>query len=137
MSVRHYRDHSGAYVGAFSGAEPPPGSIEVPEGPADARQKWNDGEWLPHVPPPPLALHQIGAASLQVEGWDITGIERSVGITGAFMLDTDLAMIFLADDYPDCDYIVMPSDGVTKYSSYVEVTRPGLSSISFIIQRVQ
>lgn len=51
MSTRYFVDQDGAYVGAFAGASPPSGAIEVPTPPQDARQLWSAGAWQP-VPPP-------------------------------------------------------------------------------------
>jgi hypothetical protein len=45
----YYVDVNGNYIGGFSGAEPPEGSIEVPTAPDDARQKWLNGAWQPVV----------------------------------------------------------------------------------------
>lgn len=44
--TQYYVDAAGVYLGGFDGgAEPPDGSIEVPEAPQDARQVWQDGAW--------------------------------------------------------------------------------------------
>lgn len=43
--TRYFVDGSGNYVGAFDGAAPPAGAIEVPTAPNDARQRWVGGEW--------------------------------------------------------------------------------------------
>lgn len=85
----------------------------------------------------PLSLQQVGAARLLVQDWEVTGVEQSQGIAGAFLLDVDLALVLFHEEFPDTEYIVMPPEGITKYPGYVEVSRPGLSSISFIIMRVQ
>lgn len=92
---------------------------------------------IPPPTPPLLSLQQVAAARLHVQDWEVTGVEQSQGIAGAFLLDTDLAMVLFTEDFPDTEYIVMPPEGVTKHTGYVEVSRPGLSSISFIIMRVQ
>lgn len=46
--TRYFVDHHGNYLGGFSGAEPPVGSIEVSTAPGDARQKWDGSKWLPY-----------------------------------------------------------------------------------------
>jgi hypothetical protein len=38
---KFYIDGSNNYIGAFDGAQPPNGSIEVPSAPPHARCKWN------------------------------------------------------------------------------------------------
>lgn len=103
---------------------------ENPEFPIDAAI-------APIIAPAPLSLQQVGAARLMVQDWEVTGVEQSQGIAGAFLLDTDLAMVLFAEEFPDTEYIVMPPEGITKHPGYVEVSSPGLSSISFIIMRVQ
>ena len=99
-------------------------------------EAWQE-ELAPDPEPTPLSLHQIAAGQLQVVDWDITGLERADGVAGAVMMDTDLMAVFLVEEQPDDTYIVLPSDGVTKYPSYFEVTRPNLTAVSFIAQRVQ
>ncbi|MCT4654225.1 MAG: hypothetical protein N4A65_00285 [Cohaesibacter sp.] len=44
-TVKHFVDVDGAYIGQFDGVEPPEGSVEVPSGPDDGRQKWKNGKW--------------------------------------------------------------------------------------------
>lgn len=104
---------------------------------AEEIAEWEAEQNQPPPPAPPLALQQVAAARLLVQDWDITGVEQSQGIAGAFLLDADIAMVMFAEEFPDTEYMVMPPDGVTKHTGYVEVSRPGLSSISFIIMRVQ
>lgn len=43
--TKYYTDPDGNYIGAFDGADPPLGAIEVPTAPEDARQKFLGGEW--------------------------------------------------------------------------------------------
>lgn len=47
MTVKHFVDHSGSYIGGFEGTEPPDGSVEVHVPPADGRQIWSfsKGAW--------------------------------------------------------------------------------------------
>lgn len=88
---------------------------------------------------PPVALTQIAGARLVVDqdAWDVTGVERSTGISGAFLVDADLVYVFFSEPQADTFYEVIPSDGVTKYTDFVEVSRPGLTELNFIVQRVQ
>lgn len=44
--TKYFANASGLYLGAFDGAEPPAGSIEVPAAPSDARQTWTGGAWV-------------------------------------------------------------------------------------------
>lgn len=43
--TKYFVDQVGKYVGAFDGAEPPAGSVEVPTAPDDARQPWLGDRW--------------------------------------------------------------------------------------------
>jgi hypothetical protein len=45
QTARYYVDASGGYIGAFIGAEPPEGAIEVLTPPLDSSQQWLDGAW--------------------------------------------------------------------------------------------
>lgn len=121
--------------------------MTVPNDPSNRHRQmiaeWEaKGNTIPaYVPPPvepaPLGLHQVACARLQVEGWDITGIERSQGVSMAFMLDENTAWVFFSETQPDTNYIVMPADDVTKYPDYIEVVRPGISELSLLVFRVQ
>lgn len=51
--TKYYRWADNTYVGGFDGVPPPPGAIEVPIAPSDARQVWTGANWGP-LPPPPL-----------------------------------------------------------------------------------
>lgn len=92
---------------------------------------------LPPAPEPPLALTQIASVRIGVDGWDVTGLERSTGLSLAFVADVDTVWIFFDAPQADTEYLVTPSDGVTKYTDYIEVTKPGLAAVSLIVQRVQ
>jgi len=103
-----------------------------------------DGEFTaPSEPEPPqeteapLSLQQIACARLTVDGWDVTGLERSTGIAGAFVADTDTAWLLFNEPQTDTEYIVMPSDGVTKFPEFIQVSREGLADISLLVFRVQ
>jgi hypothetical protein len=85
----------------------------------------------------PLVLTQIACARLLVDGWDVTGIERSSGLSVAFVADTDTVWAFFNEPQPDTYYVVMPDDGVTKHEDYLVITRPGLSAINLVVSRVQ
>lgn len=137
--MKYYVDADGNYLGGWD-ANPPEGAVEVPFPPEDARQKWVDGEWLPHaVALPPVALQQVAGARLMVDqdAWDVTGVERSTGISGAMLVDVDTVFVLFSEPQPDTLYEIVPATGVTKYTEYVEVTRPGLTELNFIMQRVQ
>lgn len=45
MTTKYFVGDAGCYLGAFDGAEPPVGSIEVPSAPSDARQPWTGSAW--------------------------------------------------------------------------------------------
>lgn len=100
--------------------------------------EWNDVFALSStIADPPLDLARIAAARLTVDGWDVTGLERSVGLSLAFVADTDTVWVFFDESQPDTEYIVVPPEGVTKYDDHIEITKPGLAAVSLIVQRVQ
>lgn len=84
----------------------------------------------------PLELAQIASARLAISGWDVIGLERSPGMSLAFVADVDTVWVFFDEPQSDTEYIVTPADGVTKYPDYIEVSKPGLSAVSLIVQRV-
>lgn len=47
IETKYFVDSSGIYIGGFCGAEPPEGSIEVPNAPAHAIDEiWNGSDWV-------------------------------------------------------------------------------------------
>lgn len=89
--------------------------------------------------PPAVALCQVAGARLMVDqdNWDVTGVERSTGISGAWLDDDDVVVVLFDTPQPDTLYEVVPNVGVTKFPEYVVVTRPALAELNFIVQRVQ
>jgi len=67
MSTKFFVDAAGTYLGGFDGAEPPPGAIEVPFPPEDARQKWLGNEWGP-LPAQIIVLYPVDLWSRLTEG---------------------------------------------------------------------
>lgn len=128
--------NDGTVVGVYANRQPGFAEEELPYDHAEVVAFLN--------PPPtaqPVALCQVAGARLLVDqdSWEVTGIERSTGIAGAFLVDTDLVYVFFTADavQPDTIYDVIPREGVTKHEDYVEVARPGLTELNFIVQRVQ
>lgn len=103
----------------------------------------DDAEVLAFLNPPaatpPVALCQVAGARLVVDqdAWEVTGVERSIGIAGAWLEDDDTVAVLLTEPQPNTFYEVVPSQGVTKFNDYLVVERPGMTSLSFIVQRVQ
>ncbi len=66
IEARFYVDSEGNYLGSYSGAEPPDGSVEVSEPPYDARQVWLDGGWgdVPQSVPQTVSKRQAKLALL-------------------------------------------------------------------------
>lgn len=93
----------------------------------------------PELIPAPVSLHQVAGARLSVDqvNWEVTGVERSTGIAGAFLIDIDTVWLIFTEELPDDDFIVVPDIGVTKYQGFIEVRREGLGNINLIVQRVQ
>lgn len=67
MQNKYFIDESGKYIGAFCGAEPPAGAIEVDHAPHDARQLWLFPGWspLPVTVPQEVTRFQARAALYQ------------------------------------------------------------------------
>lgn len=84
----------------------------------------------------PLELVSVASARLAIYGWDVTSIDRTSGLSIAFVADTDTVWVFFDAPQPDTEYLVTPGDGVTKYADYIEVSRPGLAAVSLIVQRI-
>lgn len=84
---RYFVDPDGAYIGAFAGAQPPAGAVQVPSPPADARQVWSGGAWQP-LPPPPYRVRRMDAYAAQL-GKDPGDIIKTLGD----VLDTLIAQV--------------------------------------------
>jgi hypothetical protein len=54
---KFYVDLQGRYLGAFDGAEPPEGAVEIPSPPANAADLWNWGSWIVAVDPVRAAMN--------------------------------------------------------------------------------
>ena len=123
--TKYYADANGNYIGAFEGALPPAGSIEVPA-PNHGKDKWNGTAWVPYAPVPQsvtraqakLALLQAGLlgsiqpaidaisddtqrTASQIEWDDRLTFERSNGTlvtmaTALGMSDAQIDALFIA-----------------------------------------
>ena len=63
--MRHYVDAAGAYLGAFSPElPPPPGGVQVPTPPRDARAIWSGVAWQEPPPPARTIVDRLIAAGL-------------------------------------------------------------------------
>lgn len=73
MKTKYFVDSKGNYLGAFTGSEPKEATIEVPEAPDDARQKWNGKSWgapaVPYAERRRKALPSVGD-QLDMQYWD-------------------------------------------------------------------
>ena len=56
MITKYYVDPDGAYLGAYVGAEPPEGAIEVPAPPADGAEIWDGTKFNPAPAPVPQVI---------------------------------------------------------------------------------
>lgn len=57
MSTKYFIDATGIYIGAFEGATPPAGAVEVPHAPSNANGQWRGGDWV--YPEQPLEAPEI------------------------------------------------------------------------------
>jgi hypothetical protein len=143
-TTRTFADELGRFYGMefdtpeeAAAYEPPAGRFEIENRPSP-EHKWRDGAWvIPEAIEEPLALQQIASVRLLVDGWDVTGLERCSGLSVAFIADTDTAWVFFDIEQPDDAYVVVPADGVSKFADHIEVTRPSLTTLNLIVQRVQ
>lgn len=118
--TKYYADANGNYVGAFEGALPPAGSIEVPA-PNHGKDHWNGTAWVPYAPVPQsvtnrqakLALHAAGLLSTvntaiagageaaQIEWEYAQTVDRASGLvpqmaTALGMSDAQIDALFIA-----------------------------------------
>jgi len=56
--TKFFVDGAGKYLGAFDGAAPPAGAVEVPSAPEDAAQLWDGATWGP-VPAGVVAAREL------------------------------------------------------------------------------
>lgn len=68
MTTKYFVTSTGAYIGAFDGAEPPAGAVEVPTAPASAFDLWDGEKWLSAPPEVPqvVTMRQARLALLAV-----------------------------------------------------------------------
>lgn len=70
MITKHYVNAMGAYQGAFVGAEPPAGAIEVPVPPASGTDIWDGKQFNPAPPVVPERVPMLSAhLELLAAGW--------------------------------------------------------------------
>lgn len=131
--TKAYVDGDGVYLFSFDGeVDGPPGSIEVPTAPEDARQIWDfvNEEWgpVPDPEPPAPTPFLYAIAHMTVENGVISSITPSARIGGAFYIDTGLYWVFFSNPQPDTEYIPLcynHSHGVTvseRYEDFFVVT---------------
>lgn len=84
MITKYYVNAAGNYIGGFQGAQPPSGSIEVPNAPEHAADTWVNGAWLKN---PAREKNEFNAAiKKQIEALDIKRI-RPLAEGDALFLD--------------------------------------------------
>lgn len=167
MLYHSYSSETGEYTGSHEADRDPleegevyllPGDATWIAPPAPVEGKWrrfdvDTNSWVYEdievevepepepVPEMPVMLNQFAGAKLTVdqENWEVLGVEKSIGISGAFLVDVDLVYVFfdLTAVQPDTYYMVFPTEGVTKHTDFVEVSRPNLAELNFIAMRVQ
>lgn len=136
-------DSSGMCVAVsdLSGEVDSPNMIIIGDEEDPIGMRWENGYWVQGPDEPeaisPLGLVTIASADLSVEGGDVGGVGRAMGLEMAFMIDEDTAWLFFSSPQPDTDYIVTPYEGVTKYEDYIEVVKPNASRIQVLVQRLQ
>lgn len=56
MSTKYYVDGDGSYLGAYVGAEPPEGALEIPAPPENGMDVWDGEEFQKSRPPVPQVI---------------------------------------------------------------------------------
>jgi len=70
MTTKYYVDELGSYLGAFVGAEPPVGAIEVPVPPSSGADIWDGEAFQPAPPTVPARVPMLSAhLELIAAGW--------------------------------------------------------------------
>jgi hypothetical protein len=69
---KYFVDGDGRLIGAFDGAAPPPGAVEVPSLPPDAWHRWIGTAWVPDYPLDLLLgrVDQLRDAALAAVTWN-------------------------------------------------------------------
>lgn len=116
----------------------------------DYDNSWNVAAWFaahpdfviePYVapPPPPPAIptpKPEAMANLSFADGDVMGIEASAGFAWAMMLDPETCWAFFTEPQPDTAYIVVPPQGVTRGTDFIEINvPPGTTEVSFLVFR--
>lgn len=102
---KFYRDAAGNYLGAFDGAQPPAGAVEVLSPPADARQVFSGGAWQP-LPPPPYRQRRKDAYAQQL-GKDAGDYLNTIGDVLDVLIAQVEAMRVAAGVNPTAEYAAM------------------------------
>lgn len=105
--TKFYVDDEGVYIGAYDGAEPPEGAIEVPSAPENAVQKWIDGEWLPYIPS--ASPHLNGGRLARFSGSAPATVLENIGMSGVTRVAKGRYRVTHTAALPSDQYSVMPS----------------------------
>ncbi|WP_137972010.1 hypothetical protein [Pseudomonas sp. F(2018)] len=82
--MKHFVNEGGSYLGAWdqesllSAAAPPPGSVEVPVAPADARQVWLFPGWSAVPPTIPNAVSRRQARLALLHAGKLAAVESAI-----------------------------------------------------------
>lgn len=79
--TKYYRAGDGSYVGGFDGADPPAGSVEIPEPPEHGADRWINGVWVADKARLNAAMHDQIAVVEKSQGRALR--EAAIGTAGA------------------------------------------------------
>lgn len=115
MTTRYYVDNTGAYLGGFSGIDPPENAIEVPTAPDDARCIWDGSQWVA-PPPDPVEAEPVRIACalrIVVEDEAVMSVGGSFRVAGMVYLDTGTFLAVFNQSLGSVEPFVIPNNGLS------------------------
>jgi hypothetical protein len=96
--TKYFIDSDGNYIGGFEGADPPEGSIEVPNAPDHALDKWNGSAWIPYTP----TVSPIDQLTAAVKALPVA---KRTDTTWGLFISQCLTALNPPDGYPDMEAV--------------------------------
>lgn len=82
--TKYFVNSLGVYIGGFDGALPPAGAVEVPSPPANAADRWNDGQWAPAAAESPESVPMLNLQLVLIDDGKLDTVEAIIkAATGA------------------------------------------------------
>jgi len=90
----------------------------------------------PPIVPPVQMLGPISAGTLSILDGEVLGVETSINLAFAFMIDVDTYWAFFTIPEPDTNYLVLGNVPFVRYTDYIEFTAPDPSEVAITTWRV-